>query len=411
MRTTANPFARWRWVVIGVISMSSALNFLDRQLLGAAAPAIKAEFQLSNQQYGEILGIFSLAYAFATPLFGLLIDRLGLTMGVSISVILWSLASSATGAVRSLTGLLLCRAVLGVGESGSIPSVSKASAAYLPPAELGFATGIGSIAVTLGTTAAPLLLATVGAEFGWRSVFLLSGILGIPWVLIWIFVARRRFDRNDDVTPSLTASFGLLRDRRLWGIGAAYALVMAQYTLWLNWTTLYFVQDRHLSMTEANLYFAWIPPLFATMGGFAGAGLAYRWIRDGLPVTNARMRVYLTALPFLAAACSLPWLPTAQLAAVAIGLSLFACMEIVTAVHVLPIDLFGPRHAGFSVSLLACLYALTQAFLSPFIGRIVDQFGFVVVSTTMPVLPLIGFVLLRSVLKSSSVRVVRAATA
>ena len=103
---TPSPF---RWVVISVLILATALNYLDRQLLAALAPSLKSEFHLSNEQYGLVLLAFSLAYAAAAPAAGLVIDRIGLTAGMSLAVAGWSTAGMLTGLVASFPALLACR--------------------------------------------------------------------------------------------------------------------------------------------------------------------------------------------------------------------------------------------------------------------------------------------------------------
>src|SRR5215469_16639072 len=102
---TPSPF---RWVVISVLILATALNYLDRQLLAALAPSLKSEFHLSNEQYGLVLLAFSLAYAATAPIAGLVIDRIGLTAGMSLAVAGWSAAGMLTGLVASVPALLAC---------------------------------------------------------------------------------------------------------------------------------------------------------------------------------------------------------------------------------------------------------------------------------------------------------------
>jgi hypothetical protein len=76
----------YRWVVLSVFVLSSAINYLDRQTLATVAPLVRAEFHLSNAQYGLILTVFSIAYAACAPFAGMLIDRIGLNRAISLAV-------------------------------------------------------------------------------------------------------------------------------------------------------------------------------------------------------------------------------------------------------------------------------------------------------------------------------------
>ncbi len=76
-----------RWIAISVFLFSSMLNYLDRSLLAAVAPALKLEFHLTNQDYGKVVSVFSILYATVAPLAGLFIDHVGLNAGASIAVL------------------------------------------------------------------------------------------------------------------------------------------------------------------------------------------------------------------------------------------------------------------------------------------------------------------------------------
>jgi MFS transporter, ACS family, hexuronate transporter len=175
----------------------------------------------------------------------------------------------------------------------------------------------------------------------------------------------------------------------------ATVFLMALYTLWSNWTTLYFVHEWHLPQDEANRRFAWIPPVFATLGGFFGGWLAYRSIRGGAGAPAARMRICRFSAVILLATAAIPFMPNPAWATAAICLSFFWSLASSTNLYALPIDLFGPARAAFGVSALTFAYGLMQTFLSPAIGAMVDYLGFPAVCISMSVLPLAGVWILR----------------
>jgi hypothetical protein len=170
---------------------------------------------------------------------------------------------------------------------------------------------------------------------------------------------------------------------------------MTLYALWSNWTTLYFVQERHMTQDQANREFAWIPAVFATAGGFFGGAVSYRWIRSGMNVLRARMRICWISAVILLATAAVPLMPYPALAAAAISLSFFWTLAISTNVYAIPIDLFGPAHAGLGVAALTCSFGLMTAFLSPWIGGMVDRVGFSPVCVALSITPLLGVGILR----------------
>jgi len=388
--------SRLRWIVLGVFVFSTALNYLDRLLVAALAPTLKSEFHLSNAQYGGIISVFSLVYAVTAPVAGWFIDRVGLNAGITVSMAVWSLAGIATGVTRSFAGLLASRTVLGIGEAAGIPCAGKANATYLQPRELAFGTALNQVGITIGSIAAPLMVASIAPIYGWRSVFIVCGALGFLWIPLWWATAKRiPVPSNEPATPA-SGIAKILRDRRIWGLAAANALVMTVYTLWTNWTTLYFVEQHHLSEVQANEQFAWVPPVFATLGGFAGGWLAFRSIRAPLEALRARLRICSTAAAILLLTAAVPLMPSPAPAAALISFSFFWCLAISTNIYAMPIDLFGARHAAFGVSILTSSYGLMQTLLSPLIGSMVDHFGFPAVCVSLSAMPLAGIAVLRA---------------
>ncbi len=382
-----------RWLAISVFVLSSSLNYLDRQLLAALAPTLRDEFQLSNQQYGLVVSVFAIVYAAAAPAAGWFLDRVGLNRGAGIAVGLWSLAGSATAWTQSFAGLLACRTVLGAAEAAGIPATGKANATYLEPRELALGTAVNQVGITLGSVAAPLIVTLIQPRYGWRFAFGICGALGFLWIPLWLLTSKRVAPVKQ--TSPARQPGGLLRDRRFWGLAVGNALVMTLYALWSNWTTLYFVQERHMTQAEANRQFAWIPAVFATAGGFFGGFVTYRWIRSGMNVLRARMRICWISAVILLATAAVPLMPHPAAAAGAISVSFFWTLAISTNLYALPIDLFGPARAGFSVAGLTCSFGLMTAFLSPWIGAVVDRTGFTPVCMVLSAMPLAGVAVLQ----------------
>lgn len=389
------PAIPLRWVAIIVFLASSTLNYLDRQLLAAMAPILKAEFHLTDRDYGVLLFAFSIAYAASAPFAGYFLDRAGLNRGTTVAVAVWSLAGMLTGLAGGLESVLLCRALLGAAEAASVPGFGKANGTYLQPSELAIGTAINQIGLSIGGIAAPLLVGYMAGPFGWRSVFVLCGALGFLWIPAWLYTAKR-IPGSRQLQGQRPEGVGtMLHDRRFWGLVFANLLYMTMYTLWTNWTTLYFVEARGMSQEAANRQFAWIPPIFATAGGLLGGAIAFRLIRNGVPVTAARMRVCLLSAVLLLTTAAIPWMPSAGWAAAAISFSFFWTLAMSTNVYVMPIDFFGASRAGLSVSALTLAYGVMQAFVSPLIGQLIHLHGFAPVCVSFSVLPLAAYGVLR----------------
>lgn len=377
--------ARYRWSLLAVFVLSTTINYLDRATLATLAPAVKTDFHLSNVGYGWIVNAFLLAYTVSAPFAGLLVDRLGLTRAATLAVGLWSCAGIATGLTHGIAGLCACRAVLGVAEAAGIPAAGKAIHQYLKPAERALGNAANQAAVSLGMVLAPPIATWIWMRSGWRNGFIVTGAIGLLWIPIWI-AATRILRAWPDRATARESGPALLRDRRLWIFVAANALAMIPYSLWVNFTTLYFVEARHLTPVRAAWY-TWIPPVLAAAGGLAGGWISLRLIQSGLKPPDARRRVCVAAAILGLVTAAVPAAPGAALAALGISLSFFAAAAFSVNIYSLPLDTFGGARAAFAVSFLTAS-AGASGFLSPVFGWLIDRHGYAPVTAVAALAPL-----------------------
>jgi MFS transporter, ACS family, hexuronate transporter len=380
-----HPADRYRWLALGLFVLSTAINYLDRATLATLAPAVRAEFHLTNAQYGWIVNAFLLTYTLAAPFAGMLVDVIGLNRAAILAVALWSCAGIATGLSRGVAGLAACRAVLGVAEAAGIPAAGKAIHQLLKPAERALGNAANQSAVSLGMVLAPPIATAIFVRAGWRAAFIATGIVGLLWIPLWLKVGQ--------TLPSADPIAGrqpmdLLRDRRLWLFVLANALSMIPYSLWVNFTTLYFTDARHLTLVQAAWY-AWIPPVLAAAGGVLGGWLSLRWIHSGVDPADARRSVCLTASILALATFAIPFAPTPALAAAGISLSWFAVAAFSVNMYSLPLDIYGGPRAAFAVSMLTAS-AGASGLISPAFGWLIDLHGYKPVIAIAAVCPLLA---------------------
>ncbi|MCL4853185.1 MAG: MFS transporter [Bryobacteraceae bacterium] len=378
-----------RWVVLGVFVLSSALNYLDRQILAQLAPVLKAEFHLSNQDFGFVLSAFSILYAACAPFAGLFVDRAGLNRAASIAVATWSLAGVGTGLVSGFAGLLGARALLGLAESAGVPASGKAVRLYLKPEERALGGAVSQLGLSVGSFLAPPIATFLALWYGWRSAFILTGLLGFLWIPLWLAVAKRFPPRAEAQSGTTRGAAGILRDSRLWAFATANILGMAVYTLWSNWVTIFLMQTYSLKLVETP-WLAGIPPLVAPLGGFFGGWISLRLVRRGMEAPKSRRMACLASAIALLGTAAVPWMPSAGLATAAVAISFFWASSYSVNLYALPLDVYGAEHAAFSTSILTCAYGVLQALFSPVIGGMVDRYGFEPVCLLVAILPLVG---------------------
>jgi ACS family hexuronate transporter-like MFS transporter len=373
--------------------MAAACNYLDRLVLSAAAPRIRAEFHLSNTDYGWLVAAFGLAYALASPAVGFFLDWLGLETGILCAVALWSSAAALCGLTRSFGQLAGARALLGVWESAGFPAAGKLNAIYLEPKQRALGAAMSQVGIALAGVGAPLLVASFA---GWRTSFFVCSALGFLWIPLWMLV-RRTVEPYAAVAPQKNvAGASLLRDRRLILLAVANVLWMGIYALWTNWTTEYLSQTFHLTMRQANSY-AWFPPLASVFGGFVGGWISSRAIGRGTP--NVQARVFGALVSALGCLVTLlaPLSPTPFWATLVIAASYFWATAGSVNLYTIPVDIWGGERAGAAISALVFAYGLLQFVISPTIGFVVDHFGFTPVFWMVALPPLAGWLLLREI--------------
>lgn len=391
----ARPF---RWVVLAVFVLATVINFLDRATLAQLALPIRQEFHLDNAQYGLIWTAFYVPYALMAPLAGLCIDRIGLGLGASLFIGLWSVAGIATGFSRGLGGLAACRAVLGLAEAGGIPAAAKAMHVYLRPAERSLGNACNQIGVSLGVILAVPLATALALRYGWRSAFFVTGALGLAWIPLWRWMARVAPPAPASAVDAAVASAGraeLVRDRRLWIYVAANALSMIGYSLWNGWTANYLMTVHRLTLAEAARY-TWIPPLAAMICGLGGGWFSLRLVNRGVAPAEARYRVCLLTAWLSLATAALPWAPDAAWSAAGIAVSFGAVAAFSVNLYTIPLDVFGRDRAAFAISFLTASAGGIAAVISYPIGRVVDLHGYAPVTWAAAFAPLGACVLLRA---------------
>ena len=179
---------RRRWLVVALAFAAIMLNYVDRQIIAILKPTLQAQFNWTNRDYSHMASAYQLAAALSFLGSGWFIDRVGLRKGFAIGVGTWSLAGMAHALVATVSGFVTARVALGVAEAVGTPAQVKTAAAYFPPEQRSMMLGIGNMASNFGAVVSPLAVPPLALWLGWRSAFLITGGLGLVWVVVWLSV-------------------------------------------------------------------------------------------------------------------------------------------------------------------------------------------------------------------------------
>jgi len=170
-----------RWWIIGLMTLGTVLNYLARSTLSVAAPTIKAELNITTQQYSWVVMAFQASYTVMQTVAGAVLDSLGTRVGFMIFAVGWSIANALHAFAGGWAGLAFFRGLLGASEAAAIPAGTKVVSEWFPARERSLATSAFQMGTSLGNMIAPPLVAFCILWWGWRSAFVVSGLLSLLW--------------------------------------------------------------------------------------------------------------------------------------------------------------------------------------------------------------------------------------
>ena len=378
---------RFRWVICSLLFAATALNYVDRQIIGILEPQLARQLHWSETDYGNIIFWFQLAYAVGYVTFGKLIDKMGARLGYALAVGIWTVAHVAHAWASSLTDFMVARFAVGLGESGNFPAGLKAVAEWFPKRERALATGIFNAGANIGAIVTPLIVPAITLHLGWRAAFLITGSFTVVWLVAWLAIYRppRQHHRLGRAELALIESdppdrpepipwLRLLQTRETWAYASAKFLIDPIWWLWLFWLPDFFVKRHHLDLKTFG------PPLVVVyvvsdIGSVAGGWLSSRLLRSGLSVNAARKSTMLLCavlvLPVVAASyVSSLWAAVAIVAVATAAHQAFSCN-----LFTFPSDVF-PRHAvGSLVGIGGTAGAIGGMLLAKYAGWVLDRVG------------------------------------
>ena len=181
---------RLRWLMISLIFLATVINYIDRQTVSVLKTAISTDLGLSNADYAAIQNSFLVLYGISQMVSGRLYDRIGTRLGFIFSIVVWSAAAMAHAFARTAGQFQFFRAVLGFGEAGNWPGAAKLVGEWFPVKERALGMGIFNTGAALGGAVSPPIIAWLAVTYGWRSTFVVTGVLGFAWLLLWVLLYR-----------------------------------------------------------------------------------------------------------------------------------------------------------------------------------------------------------------------------
>ncbi|MEC3909266.1 MFS transporter [Sphingobium sp. CR2-8] len=381
------PPTRYRWVVVGLLFAATAINYVDRQMIGVLKPTLSAEMGWSETDYANIVFWFQAAYAVGYLGFGRIVDLVGARFGYAIAVVIWTIAHMAHGGVHSVTQFAMARFGLGVGESGNFPAGIKAVTEWFPQKERAFAIGLFNAGANIGAIVTPLLVPWLTVAYGWRVAFYATGIFGVLWLIAWLVFYRRpeehkkisaeelAYIRQDPADPVEPIGWGrLITVRETWAYAIGKFCIDPIWWFFLFWLPGYLGTRYGLDLLSFG------PPLVAIyllsdLGSVAGGWMSSRLMKAGRTVNAARK------LTMLLCACAVLPVFFAQsidnlwLAVLVIGIATAAHQAFSANLYTLPSDLFPRGAVGSVVGIGGTVGAIGGMVMAKYAGYVLDGIG------------------------------------
>lgn len=378
---------RYRWVICGLLFAATAINYVDRQMIGLLKPTISAELGWSEMTYADIVFWFQAAYAIGYLSFGKIVDMLGARIGYAIAFLIWTLGHTLCGFVGSAAQFAMARAVLGLGESGNFPSGIKAVSEWFPAKERALATGLFNAGANVGAIVAPLIVPVITAAYGWRMAFVVTGIASLVWLAAWIGIYRRpreaakvgaaelAYIESDPADPAERIGWlRLLGYRETWAYALGKFLIDPVWWLFLFWTPDFLAKTYHLDLLSFG------PPLvviylISDLGSVAGGFSSSRLMRRGFSANAARKLTMLACSVLVMPIFFAQYVDNLWLAVAIVGLATAAHQAFSANLYTIPSDMFPRGAVGSVVGIGGTVGAIGGMMMAKFTGYILQTTG------------------------------------
>ena len=385
---------RQRWVICTLLFFATTVNYVDRLVFGLLGPELQKpeNFGWTNKNYTDIVFWFEVAYAIGLVSAGWFLDKVGTRIGYVIALVFWSGAAMLHAGMATISGLLgittvagfsFARFLLGLGEAGNFPAAIKTVAEWFPKKERALATGIFNAGSNVGAIAAPLAVPWLYINFGWQWAFIVTGGVGLVWVVFWLALyhvptehpkitkEELAYIQSDPPDPPVKIAWGkLLPHRQTWAFVTAKFMTDAIWRWYLYLLPLFFSQNFKLDIKNFGPPFVVIY-VMADVGSIAGGWLSSRLIQAGHSINFARKVTLL-----ICALCVVPVVFVTQVANMWIA--------------VLLVGLAAAAHQGWSANLFT---TASDMFPRQAVGSVVGLGGMAGALGAMLILTISGYVL------------------
>jgi ACS family hexuronate transporter-like MFS transporter len=381
--------SRKNWVIVALIFSATAVNYLDRQLIGLLKPALEKRFGWTEIDFSRIVMAFTASYALGLLVSGRFLDRAGTRIGYLVSVLVWSFASAFHALARSVGGFITARILLGLGEAGNFPAGIKVIAEHFKVTQRGLVTGIFNAGTSVGVVLALFITPLLMSRYGWESVFWMTGLLGIGWSILWLTYYPKEASTEDVKSPKSDAlsieqttqgagrKMMTLRElcakRTTWAYVTGKLFIDPIFWFFLFWLPSYFSSTFKIDLSRPS------PELMiiyasTTLGSVFGGYFSSRLIGRGMAALRARKMALLIFACIELSILAARYVTGVWAAVILISVAVAVHQAWATNIFTMATDLFNKENVSSVVGIGGMAGAIGGIAFPAFVGYLLEAY-------------------------------------
>lgn len=381
---------KYSWYVFGLLYFLYVFDYIDRMVISALFPYLKAEWGISDTECGLLISaVYWSIIIFSFPI-SILIDRWSRKKSIAIMSLFWSMATIASAFTSNFKQLFIARTAIGLGEAGYAPGGTAMISALFPEKKRAMVMGLWNSSIPLGSALGIAIGGFIAANYGWRHAL---GIVALPGLIIaFLFFFVRDYktvelEVNDSTNVHKMKKLDIIREFSRKGsliltyFGfAGCTFVTSSLLIWLP---SYYNRIENLFIQQASIK-ASIIMLLAIIGAPLGGFLADRWMKkreNARPLFAAISTFAAGVILFTAFSLFNGNIQYALLLGVGVTLTMF-----IPAAAAVTQDVVHPGLRAISYSLCVIVQNLLGSSLGPVVmGYISDRSDILTALKTLPI--------------------------
>lgn len=366
------------WVVVALLWVVAALNYVDRQVIFSLFPLLRSDLHINNMQLGMLGTVFLWVYGVVSPLGGYLADRFSRRKVILFSFGIWSVVTFLLGFAHTYLQVLSAQAMMGVGEACYLPAALALIADYHGEATRSRAVGLHQSGLYTGVALGGVGGGWIGQHYGWHGVFCVLGASGVLYLVVLIFglkepEGRKQQKNSEPMVPFTRAIAELASNGAFLLLVAANCFAAIAFWCIYAWLALFLFERYRVSLALAGFSSTFYIQV-ASFAGILGGG----WLADGWSKTSRKARGWTQAIGlmvagpalFLVAKTASWWILIPCLVCFGIGRGFFDCNLMPVLCQVISGRLRATAYGIFNFTSCLCggLMALCAGILKDSVG-------------------------------------------